>query len=118
MVTTLYHGSHKNKKALKVHAGLCLTDRAEVAEQYAGRKGTTYWVDVELAGLVVMSAGGYDRDRNEAPGDTDESIQEWLTKGADVVRYEDEDEQGRRHDCWRLLSAKSLAAVTESGKYE
>jgi hypothetical protein len=101
----LYHGSHCNE-TLVIHLGLCLTDSQRSAEAYGQHLHT---VEIDMSSLRVEDVEGYDRDDNEAPGDRD--ISEWADSGIDVICYDDEDEFGRQHACWRLVSNKACAAV-------
>ena len=105
----LYHGSHDSTLAL--HEGICLVDVAEIAACYAGRNGQTYTVDLDLSGLTVEDCPGYDHDTNEAPADDDGYRADAAARGVDVLHYEDEDEQGRRHECWRLVSDRALSSL-------
>lgn len=113
----LYHGSHSNT-ALIAHIGLCLTDSDRAAEAYAcGDVDQVYTVELDLNGLnVVDMDDAYDREENEAPGDRDEDIARMQAEGIDVITYDDEDERGRVHACWRIISDLALSRITESAE--
>ncbi len=97
----MYHGAHTK---FQLHVGLCLTDNRDTASNYADR-GELATVEINMAALrVLRSAVGYDRETNIAPGDSGE------TYDADVLTYDDEDEYGRQHITYRLLTARSLDA--------
>lgn len=115
---TLYHGSHRNTHGLVVHTGLCLTLDDSAAVHYAGRDGATYEVEIDLSGLTVREVPGYDHDTNDCPADHDDFCERMAAEGADVLRYEDEDERGRRHECYRLISDRALAAIITSTTYD
>jgi hypothetical protein len=100
-MTTYYHGSHNGNTT--IHKGICLTESRRVAEEYADG-GIVMAIKVDESGLSVIDVGGYDHDDNDAPGDDGSDY------GADVLRYEDEDERGREHTTWRLMSAESVEA--------
>jgi hypothetical protein len=103
MTETMYHG---NGDELALHEGLCLTDDARIAAEYAyGDGGVVHTIEVDLTGLAVCEVEGYDRSENSAPGD---DLTQW---DADVIVYTDETINGRPHRTWRLMSAAALAAV-------
>jgi hypothetical protein len=108
----LYHGTHNNLMGTgAAHEGMCFTESEESAQQYAGSNGTVYTIDI--AGLNVVECEGYDRDENYAPADSDSFRAAHAANGADILRYSDEDENGREHECFRLVSEKAVAAVME-----
>ena len=104
----MFHGT--DNEALPVHEGLCLTPREDAAEDYArnaaGYDGRLHEVSLDLDGLTVLEAAGYDRDANRACGDGTEAY------GADVLVFTDESPKGREHLTYRLMTAAALAAVT------
>lgn len=106
---SFYHGTHRDEMVL--HEGLCLTTSEDVAARYAGMNGTVYTVRLETASLNVVEVPGYDHDTNEAPADDDAYRAALAAEGADVLRYEDEDDTGRVHVCYRLVSDRALAAI-------
>lgn len=108
-MTTLYHGSHCNAN-LALHEGICLTDDESVASHYGRHLHT---VEIDLDTLTVEECPGYDRDENDAPADHDDYRAAAVARGVDVLVYDDEDEMGQRHDCYRLVSERALAAVRE-----
>lgn len=109
MSETMFHGK---AGALELHRGLCLTDEADIAAEYAryGYAGSearlVYAITVDLDNLTVAEVDGYDRDENWAPGDDHQYAD------ADVIVYTDETIGGNAHTTWRLMSAAALAAVT------
>ena len=109
-MTTLYHGSHTG--TITLHEGICLTAQRDVAERYAGRLGVVGEIDIDLDSLVVVRVAGYDHDANYAPADDDEFRAAHRAAGVDVLVYDDEDESGREHACYRLISDRALAACT------
>lgn len=106
MTTTIYHGAHT---AYVAHIGQCYTTDRDAADAYARRSGIVVEASIDLAGLVVADVDGYNRDEDESPGDR--GIGEWAALGIDVIRYEDEDERGRAHDCIRIISDRALSAI-------
>lgn len=102
----MHHG-HSSRKGFTAHLGLCLTDEIETAERYAhGDQLTT--VNIDLDGLTVLTLdAGYVADTDEAPGDADVA-----SFGADVIVYEDADENAQRHTTWRICTPAALAAIT------
>ncbi len=109
---TLYHGSHKNE-TLVAHEGLCLTSCESVAQAYAGSAGTLHVVSLDMDALVVEECAGYDHEENDCPADYESFRAAAAARGVDVLAYEDEDERGRRHMCYRLVSDKAIAALAE-----
>lgn len=109
MATTLYHGSHKG--TLTLHEGLCLTDSDRVAEHYTQRVGKVFAVSLDLSSLTVEECDGYDWDTDYAPADDSEFRAAAAARGVDVLEYQDADERGNQHTCYRLVSERALAAV-------
>ena len=107
-----YHGTHRNE--MVPHEGLCLTASEDVAARYAGMSGSVYAVRIDTASLNVVEVPGYDHDTNEAPADDEGYRAARAAEGADVLRYEDEDDTGRVHVCYRLISERALAAITHT----
>lgn len=103
----MYHGTRNQDWT--AHIGACLTTREESAQVYATQRGQVVEVDLDMSDLEVVEVEGYDRNTNEARGDRAADIAEIE---ADVIVYQDEDEMGRSHDCYRLVSAKAVAAVS------
>jgi len=101
----LYHGAHTK---FTPHVGICLTDDPDAARAYAqqGSSGEIAQVHLDLSNLHVYDVEGYDRDSNDAPGDDGQTID-----GADVLVYQDEDEMGRQHMTWRLMSPDAVKAM-------
>ena len=108
----LYHGSHDGQ--LTIHEGICLAEQESFAEQYAGMNGEVFEVELDDEGLNVVDVPGYDHDTNDCPADNAEYRAARAAEGADVLRYEDEDEMGREHTCYRLVSDRALAAAAEA----
>lgn len=103
----LFHGAHTSYQA---HEGQCYTADEQIAEHYAGWNG--FVATVELPDdLVIEDCPGYDRDENEAPADSEAYRQAAAARGVDVLRYEDEDEMGREHACYRLVSERALGEL-------
>ena len=102
----MYHGNHNSTAAL--HPGLCLTDDDDAARDY-GRNGWIHAMDIDLTGLAIISAEGYDHDANWAPGDDSDD------QGADILVFTDETDDARRHQTYRLMTAAALARVTPAG---
>jgi len=103
----LYHGTHNNLMGTgTAHEGMCWTEEENSAEAYAAG-GSVY--ELDMSGLNIVEVAGYDRDENEAPADADAVRAELAASGADVLVYADEDEFGREHQCYRLVSAKAVA---------
>lgn len=106
-----YHGSHNSIMGTDAaHEGICLTDSLSVAENYACG-GSVYEIDIELDGMDVVECGGYDRERNYAPADYEGYRADMAASGADILRYEDEDENGQSFYCYRLVSRRSVEVV-------
>ena len=105
---TLFHGAH-SASAHAAHEGMCLTRELAVAEAYAGGKGFLYTA-VLPAGLVVASCEGYDHDEDEAPADQLSFRAARAAEGIDLVVYDDEDVRGNLSACYRLVSARAVAA--------
>lgn len=101
-----YHGSDSE---LQVHIGLCLTQDELAAANY-GEIVTK--VSIDLNGLVVRNVDHLvDRDNMNYPGDNAKSIASLQADGIDVIEFTDEDERGRSHDTYRLVSQKAVDAV-------
>ena len=101
----MHHGS---RDGISLYIGLCLTDDADLAAHY-GR--TIDAVELDLAALTVAEAPAYDRETNEAPGDTEEQLAAYAALGIDVLVFMDETPRGRTHRTWRIASSRGLAAV-------
>lgn len=108
---TLYHGAHSAVRTHSAHEGMCLTDDQQVAEAYAGERGQVWVTEVSLAGLVIEACKGYDHDTNSCSADREAFRAAAAARGVDILRYDDEDQMGREHACWRLVSARAVAAV-------
>lgn len=107
-----YHGSHTGN--FVAHEGICLTTDREVAEHYASSTGKVFSVEIDLSVLTVEDCDGYDRDENEAPADRDSFRAAAAARGVDVLRYDDEDDRGQGHVCYRLVSDLAVTSVKVS----
>jgi len=112
MATALFHGAHSN--ITMGHEGQCFVDEFDVAERYA-RNGSVFGVTLDLDNLIVEECGGYDRDEDDAPADHADFRAAAAARGVDVLTYDDEDEVGNEHTCYRLVSERAVAAARESG---
>ena len=105
-MSTMYHGVRPTPKnptaAFIARAGLCLTDCPNRAASYATNRGTVYAVQVDVSGAVEVETG--DRDNMDYAGDDGVSDHE-------VIRFADEDLDGRQHETWRLMTVASLARI-------
>jgi len=115
---TLYHGTARTDWI--AHIGACLTDSCSAAESYADwRNGRVLIVEIALDGLTVEDRSHeVDRDSQSWPGDTAADLARLAAEGVDVVRYEDEDERGKQLTCYRLVSARAVAAIAEIAEAE
>lgn len=113
--TKVYHGTRRDE--LTLHAGLCLAYSYKAARSYAEGNGHVYEIELDESSIKTLSIDGYDRDENESPGDTPESLKE-LAKHADAVKFDDEDMYNNWHYTIRLLTDAGLAAVKSINKME
>lgn len=104
-----FHGSHTGR--FVAHEGLCLTTDEQVAIHYAGPTGKVFAVEISIDGLTIEDCDGYDRDENEAPADRKSFRASAAARGVDILRYEDEDDRGQQHTCYRLVSDRAVAAA-------
>lgn len=95
----MFHGAHTKFTA---HVGLCITDDAACALNYAC-KGELAVGTIDLTGLRVVEVEDYNHDANEAPGDNGDA------RGADVLTFRDADPNNRMHTTWRLMSDAAVA---------
>jgi len=107
-MTTLHHGAHT---AYIAHVGQCYVDDDEIAADYATERGVVATVEIDLGALTVEHCEGYDHDANEAPADDAGYRRAAAARGIDVLVYDDEDQHGRQHTCYRLVSDRALAAL-------
>lgn len=105
---TLYHGHHTGTPTL--HEGICLTADIDCARHYAGAGHIAAVTLPEWA--VVADCPGYDHDENDCPADHATYRAAAAARGVDVLTYDDEDETGRAHTCYRLVSDRVLAAAS------
>lgn len=106
----LFHGAHTGWAA---ETGTCLTPDFAVAERYAKGSGIVVRVALDTDALVVRRlVVGYDRETNTAPGDDVSELIELEAAGVDVIVYRDEDEHGRSHTTYRLVSDRAVAACS------
>ena len=109
---TLYHGAHTR---FALHVGQCWTPCERAAQAYADGSGIVVEAELDLDGLDVWECEGYDRDADNAPGDSLASLEEWdlPTAGSiDVIIFDDEDMYGRPHKTYRLMSELAVARLT------
>jgi len=97
----LFHGT--DNESLVMHAGLCLTDDAEIAAEYGAN---VHEVEVEGDTLLVAISAA-DRDMVVYPGDRKAELAGWAADGYALVRYLDETCSGTQHTTWRLCSVAS-----------
>ena len=95
----LFHGTDND--SLVMHAGLCLTDDAEIAAEY-GR----HVHEVEVFGDTLrVETIPEDRDEMIYPGDRKSELAAWAARGFALIQYLDETCNGTQHTTWRLTSA-------------
>jgi hypothetical protein len=100
----VYHGSHNNLLGTgSAHEGMCFTESIDSAESYGSEIYT-----LDLDGLTIVECDGYDREENYAPADSSAYRSKF---DCDVIKYDDEDEHGRQHTCYRILSARAIERV-------
>lgn len=112
----MYHG---NADDLLLHPGLCLAGE-DIARDYAeyasSREGRVHQVEISFGGLEVVELDeGHDWDANTAPGDAGEVYRSEDGTVADVIIFDDATASGRRHETYRLMTEKALAAVAVTG---
>lgn len=111
MSISLYHGAHTR---FALHLGQCWTPSERSARTYAGRREIVACAELDLSDLSIYECEGYDRDEDDAPGDSPASLALWgIPEDADVIIYEDEDENGRAHTTYRLLSQRAIDALSD-----
>ncbi len=110
MSTALFHGTRST--LTMGHEGQCFVDEFDRAEWYGDN---VFGCLLDLDGLTVEECEGYDRDSDDAPADCDRFRAEAAARGVDVLVYDDEDEMGQQHTCWRLVSERAVAAVRATG---
>ena len=102
----LYHGSHNQLMGTNIaHEGMCFTSDIDTAMIYGSDVYT-----LDASNLVMIDVDGYDRNENYAPADSDEYRAQFVGI-ADVLVYDDEDENGRAHTCYRIISADAINRV-------
>ena len=107
---TMYHGATTcthTANGWAPHAGACYTDNLAAAMAYAGRDGVVYIVEIDTSDAIELD--GYDRDTDTAAGDAD-----LAALPGDLVTYADEDEYGRQHNCWRVVTDNYAVRVIRS----
>lgn len=112
-MATLYRGSRRARLNPTPRDRFCFTDLVSVATVYGGydeENVATY--DLPLDELCVVEVAGYDHDENSAPADCPSYV---APEGADVIVYEDEDERGQSHTCWRLVSDRAVSLTRHLG---
>lgn len=108
-MSTMYRADRNADLLATAREGWCLTDNADRASAY-GRNGWMATIEIDLGGLTVVEVAGYDRNENETPADSAAFRAAHAAAGADVLVYQDEDERGRQHTTWRLVSERAIAA--------
>ena len=105
-----YHGT--SNTLWTAHEGACLVDDERIARSYA-RGGVVFTVEI-TGGLVEeeVEVTQEARAEMEYPGDRAAARRAYIAEGVDVLTYDDEDEGGRQHRCYRLLSPAAIAACT------
>ena len=111
MNTDLFHGAHT---AFSAHEGQCWTDCDEAANRYAQHSGPVAYMALDLSELTVEECEGYDYDENSAPADSAEFRAAAAARGVDVLVYDDCDEQGQEHTCYRLVSERAVALALQA----
>ena len=107
VIMELYHGSHNG--TTEIHEGMCFTDDRDSARCYA--KGNIVLViEVDEDALSTVTCGGYDHDTNDAPAD---SADFRASLKCDIAQYDDEDEQGTEHECYRICSDVAVEAFSK-----
>lgn len=114
-MATMYRADRNADRLATPAEGWCLTDDEARAERYGRAGATLATIDIDLDGLTVVEVAGYDRDENETPADSAAFRAARAAEGADVLVYEDEDESGRQHTTWRLVSDRAVAACRVVG---
>lgn len=108
-MSIVYHGSHNDLMGTNTpHEGMCFTDSLTSAEAY----GDTIY-ELDLSNLEIIECEGYDRNENYAPADSEDFRAKYQGQ-CDVLEYEDEDENGRAHTCYRIISERAIARVSAS----
>lgn len=102
----MFHGGSGD-----LHIGICLTDDFRAAAHYANKNmsRTVAAIGYDFGGLTVLGcddAGTDDDGDFYAPGDDGDNL------GADVLRFDDLDPNGRTHTTWRLMTAAAVAACS------
>ena len=109
MSQVLYHGTHNGMMGTgRAHEGMCFADSKANATRY----GATVYM-CEFAGLAIEECAGYDREENYAPADSRKFRAAAAARGVDILRYEDEDEAGQQHTCYRLVSDRAVDAAND-----
>lgn len=107
----LFHGASSVRLTIG-HEGQCFVDEYDVATRYGS---TVCGVSLDLDQLVLEYCDGYDPHENEAPADRVEFRSEAAGRGVDVLVYDDADELGQEHTCYRLVSARAVKMARETG---
>lgn len=108
---TYYHGA----RFAHLVGGTCLTSQPAAAALYAGARGEVAQVVVSLAGLTVRAVEADETagvGPGSWPGDTAAERSVLEAEGVDAIEYRDCAEDGSEIDCFRLISARAIAACT------
>ena len=108
----MHHGS-KNSK-LEFFPGICFTESAESAAAYGGNV-TSVSIDetalrilrIEMSDVELRDA----IDNQEWPCNRQRDIDTAVAAGHTAVAYTDCDENGRQHNCLRILTSDAFAAA-------
>jgi len=102
-----YNGSFNgNHDWAKANLDMCLTEDEDVAKNYG-----KVIIEGDLPeDLVFEECEDYDRDTNCAEADSEEFRAARRAAGVDVLVYEDEDERGNSHTCYRMISQAAIDA--------
>ena len=108
----MYHGSQNSE--LNFFSGICFTESAESAAAYGGNV-TSVSIDetalrilrIEMSDVELRDAIG----NQEWPCDRQRDIDAAIAAGHTAVAYTDCDENGRQHNCLRILTSDAFAAA-------
>lgn len=96
---TLYRGISNPEPHAEIST--CWTEDLEAAQSFG--KTVLEWT-LDLDTVEVLEAPAYDRDEDFAPGDTMEDCAAWAAKGAQLIRFEDEDCRGNLMTTYRVVA--------------
>ena len=105
----MYHGSQNSE--LNFFSGICFTESAESAAAY----GDVTSVSIDETALRILRIEMSDVelrdaiDNQEWPCDRQRDIDAAVAAGHTAVAYTDCDENGRQHNCLRILTSDAFA---------